>query len=166
MAGYWLMKTEPDTFSVDDLVAAGTAGTCWEGVRNYQVRNMLRDNFAIGDWALIYHSSCTEPGIYGSMRVIRDGYPDYFAWDPESQYFDPRSNSDNPRWYMVDVTIDRKFRQPVLLTKLRETVPLKDMQVLRRGNRLSVTPVTRKQWDTIFVLANLHATGTKRTARN
>ncbi len=157
MANYWLMKTEPETFCVNDLAVAGKTGTCWEGVRNYQVRNMLRDEFKLGDHALIYHSSCAKPGVYGSMRVLSNGYPDYFALDTESPYYDPRASDENPRWYMVDVAIDRKFSHPVLLSELRETASLKDLQVLRRGNRLSVTPLTRQHWDIIVALGN-HAT--------
>lgn len=136
---YWLMKSEPGTFGVDDLAAAPRQTTNWDGIRNYQVRNMLRDDFRRGDRAFLYHSSCDVPGIYGTMRVLRAGYPE----------------DDDPRWYQVDVRLLRRFAQPVTLDALREHEGgrLRDMQVLRRGNRLSVTPVSADEWRFIHALA-------------
>ncbi|MGH8413912.1 MAG: EVE domain-containing protein [Gammaproteobacteria bacterium] len=147
---YWLMKSDASSFGIDDLVKAPRKTTAWDGVRNFQVRNMLRDQMHKGDLAFFYHSSCAEPGIVGSMKVSREGYPDTTAFEPESHHFDPRSRSDNPLWYCVDVTLVKRFKQTFTLTELRRHAALKDMLILRRGNRLSITPVTAKQWQTIL----------------
>lgn len=151
---YWLLKTEPDTFSIDDLAAAPQQTTCWEGVRNYQARNMLRDDFKEGDRVLIYHS-VKNPAVAGTATVVRAGYPDHFAWDPQSHYFDPKCDPENPRWFMVDVCFDAKFDQPIALSDLREMAILKEMELLRKGSRLSVQPVRKKEWTAIMKKAGL-----------
>jgi len=152
---YWLFKTEPATFSVDDLARARDSTTAWDGVRNYQVRNMLRDEMQVGDQGFLYHSSCDVPGIYGVMRVVRAGYPERAALDRKHKYFDPKSDPANPRWYSVDVSLERKIDPPITLESLRKHAhgALAEMLILRRGNRLSVTPVTRDEWRFIASLA-------------
>ena len=148
---YWLMKSEPDTYSIDDLKRETVA--CWEGVRNYQARNMMRDEMKIGDAVLYYHSNCTPPGIVGTAEVVKESYPDFTAFDPASNYFDPKSQPDKPRWFMVDVKFKTKFRQLIALQQLKRYPELADMVILRKGNRLSVTPVTHQQWQFILDLA-------------
>lgn len=149
---YWLLKSEPDTFGIDELVAAPRSTTAWDGVRNYQARNMLRDEFQRGDLAFLYHSSCKEPGIAGIVKVVRPGYPDASALDRNGPYFDPQSDPKSPRWFTVDVKLVRRIEPPITLKELREHQrgALKDMLLLRRGNRLSVTPVTAKEWNFIL----------------
>ena len=151
---YWLMKSEPDEFSIDDLAASPRKTAHWDGVRNYQARNMMRDEMKRGDRVFYYHSNCAEPGIVGIARVAKKGYPDHTAFDPNDKHFDPKSDPDNPRWYMVDVAFVRKFRRNISLTELREHAgsALSDLVLLRRGNRLSVMPVTKSQWDFIVGL--------------
>lgn len=149
---YWLMKSEPDVFGIDDLYARPKKTEHWDGVRNYQARNMMRDDMQKGDQVFFYHSNCKEPGIVGIAEIVKAGYPDFTAWDPKSKYFDPKCMADNPRWYMVDVKFKRKFGRTISLNELKEHKPLADMALLRRGNRLSVMPVTKKQWDYILKL--------------
>jgi len=152
---YWLFKSEPDAFSIDDLAAMPRRITCWDGVRNYQARNMMRDEMRRGDLGFFYHSSCAEPGIAGTVRVVKQGYPDHTAFDSGSKYFDADSDPSDPRWYMVDVQLVRRFAQPVTLEALRRHAggELKDMLILRRGNRLSVTPVSEGEWKFVNALA-------------
>ncbi|MGA9852566.1 MAG: EVE domain-containing protein [Gammaproteobacteria bacterium] len=150
---YWLMKSEPSSFGIDDLAKAPRKTTAWDGVRNFQVRNMLRDQMRKGDLAFFYHSSCAEPGIVGSMKVSREGYPDTTAFEPENHHFDPRSRPGNPLWYCVDMALVKRFKQLVTLAQLHRHAELADMLILRRGNRLSITPVTAKQWQYILKLA-------------
>lgn len=152
---YWLMKSEPSVFSIDDLAKAAGKTTCWDGVRNYQARNMLRDEVKRGDQAFFYHSNCDEVGIAGIVRVVRDAYPDHTAFDPDNDHFDPKSDPGDPRWYMVDVALARKFDRVVTLRELREhaTGKLAGFQLLARGNRLSVMPVSKVHWQ--FVLSLL-----------
>jgi predicted RNA-binding protein with PUA-like domain len=145
---YWLMKSEPDEFSIDDLHRVKTEK--WNGVRNYQVRNMLRDDFREGDLAFFYHSSCAIPGIAGIMKVSRTGYPDLTAHDPESKYYDPKSSPEDPRWYMVDVSFERKLKQFITLEILKKDPELQGLPLLKRGNRLSITPLTEQQWQRIL----------------
>jgi predicted RNA-binding protein with PUA-like domain len=149
---YWLMKSEPDEFSIDDLVRAKNQTTPWFGVRNYQARNFMRDEMKLGDRAFFYHSSCPEPGIAGIVEISKLAYPDVSQFDPKSPYYDPRSMRDNPRWLHVDVKLVRKTRL-VTLAELRSTKGLEDMVTLRRGNRLSITPVTAAEWAAITRLA-------------
>lgn len=150
---YWLMKSEPDVFGIDDLMARPKQTEPWDGVRNYQARNMMRDQMQVGDQVFFYHSNCAEPGIVGIMQVAKAGYPDVTAQDPDSKYHDPKATADNPRWYRVDVKFVRKFPRTITLNELKQHAQLDGMAVLARGNRLSITPVTKAQWDFILGLA-------------
>lgn len=149
---YWLMKSEPDEFSIDDLKQRPSGTEPWDGVRNYQARNMMRDDMAVGDLAFFYHSNCEEPGIVGIMSIASRGYPDPTAFDPDDKHYDPRSDPENPRWYLVDVRFKRKLKRTITLAELKEKKPLRGMQLLQKGNRLSVMPVTKKEWDYILGL--------------
>jgi predicted RNA-binding protein with PUA-like domain len=151
---HWLLKTEPDTFSIDDLARAKLRTTGWEGVRNYQARNMLRDDFHKGDRAFFYHSSCAEPGIAGVVEVVRAGHPDPTQFDPRSDYFDAGATREAPRWYSVDVRLVERVEPVISLSELREHAAgaLRDMLLLKRGNRLSVTPVSAGEWRFIVAL--------------
>ena len=142
---YWLMKSEPDEFSIDDLAKASRKGAPWTGVRNYQARNFMRDEMRVGDGVLFYHSSCAEPGIAGLAEVSRAAYPDATQFDPKSDYYDEKSARDNPRWLHVDVRFVAKTRV-VPLAALRNHRELAGMRLLQRGNRLSITPVTAAEW--------------------
>jgi predicted RNA-binding protein with PUA-like domain len=142
---YWLMKSEPDEASIDDALAAPGRALPWVGVRNYQARNFMRDAMHIGDGVLFYHSSCAEPGIAGLAEVASAPYPDPTQFDPQSKYHDPKSTRENPRWMLVDVRAVEKTRL-MPLAELRSYSELADMQILRRGNRLSITPVTPSEW--------------------
>lgn len=146
---YWLLKTEPDTFGIDHLAKAINQTTPWEGVRNYQARNMMRDDMRQGDLAFFYHSSCKVPGIAGIVTVVREAYPDETSWDPNSSYFDPKSSLDHPRWFRVDVKLLKKFDHIITLTELRKIKGLQDMCLLQRGSRLSVQPVRQNEWQII-----------------
>lgn len=150
---YWLMKSEPEAFSIEDLKASPGRRTYWDGVRNYQARNFMRDGMKKGDLAFFYHSNCPEPGIVGTMKVFREAYPDHTAFDPEDKHFDPKSDPAKPRWYMVDVQFRSKLKRPISLSELKtHSAKLKDLALLRRGNRLSIMPVTQAQWDYILSL--------------
>lgn len=151
---YWLMKSEPATFGIDDLARAKNRTTAWDGVRNYQARNFLRDQMKKGDLAFFYHSSCDVPGIAGIVKIVREGYPDRTAFDSKDDHYDPDSDSQSPRWYVVDVQLEKKFDDIITLDALREHAkgPLKDMLLLKRGNRLSITPVTKQEWAFINTL--------------
>lgn len=150
---YWLFKSEPDCFSIDHLSSRPKQTEHWDGVRNYQVRNMLRDEIKKGDQVFFYHSSCTPPGIAGIVEVVKNGYPDYTAQDPFSDHFDPKSSPDNPRWFMVDVKLVRKFSHFITLDEIKKNPKLQNMLINRKGNRLSITPVTSLEWDVILKLA-------------
>jgi len=149
---YWLMKSEPDVFSIDDLAAAPNKTTAWWGVRNYQARNFMRDDMRVGDQAFFYHSSCPEPGIAGIVKVVRRAYPDATQFDRQSEYFDPAATPDQPRWLNVDVKLVRKTRL-ITLPELRSHRELTTMRVLQRGNRLSITPVEPTEWHFVVELA-------------
>lgn len=142
---YWLMKSEPDEFSIDDLVSAPKKTTPWFGVRNYLARNYMRDAMKVGDGVLFYHSSCPEPGIAGLAKVSSTPYPDETQFDPRGKYFDPKATREAPRWMLVDVKLERKTRL-VTLAEMRAEKPLAKMVTLQRGNRLSITPVTPAEW--------------------
>ena len=148
MPNYWLMKSEPDEVSIDDALAAPNATVAWTGVRNYQARNFMRDGMKVGDGVLFYHSSCPEPGIAGIARVASGIKPDPTQFDPESPYYDPASKKDEPRWLLVDVQAVRKTRL-LALPELRAKPELADLVVLRKGNRLSITPVEPAHWKII-----------------
>jgi predicted RNA-binding protein with PUA-like domain len=147
---YWLMKTEPDTFSIDDLKR--NKREAWDGVRNYQARNFMRDDMRVGDGVFFYHSNCAEPGIAGLAEVATDAYPDPSQFDPKSKYFDPGSSRDNPRWMLVDVTFVKKLKRVITLDELKNHKALTDMRLLRKGNRLSVMPVEAADWKYILGL--------------
>jgi predicted RNA-binding protein with PUA-like domain len=153
---YWLFKSEPDSFSIDALAARPGRTTPWDGVRNYQARNMMRDEMKREDLGFFYHSSCEEPGIVGIVKVVSKPYPDHSAFDSGNKYFDADSDPESPRWFMVDVKLVRKFAQPVTLATLRRHADgkLKDLWILRRGNRLSITPVSATHWKFINSLAD------------
>jgi predicted RNA-binding protein with PUA-like domain len=151
---YWLFKSEPAAFSIDDLGKAPKQTTAWDGVRNYQARNMLRDSIKKGDLVFFYYSSCDVPGIAGIVSIARDGYPDATAFDAKHDHYDPDSKKAAPSWYAVDVKFVRRFKRIITLDELRmhAAKQLKDFVLLRRGNRLSVMPVTKKDWDFILAL--------------
>ncbi|WP_411881832.1 EVE domain-containing protein [Polaromonas sp. YR568] len=148
MTTYWLMKSEPEECSVDDALAAKDSTVPWVGVRNYQARNFMRDGMKVGDGVLFYHSSCAEPGIVGIARVASTAYPDPTQFDPKSPYYDPKSKPEEPRWLLVDVQVVRKIPN-ITLPALRARPELEDLVVLRKGNRLSITPVEAKHWKAI-----------------
>ena len=148
---YWLMKSEPDEVSVDDALAAPRSTVPWTGVRGYQARNFMRDQMRVGDGVLFYHSSCAEPGIVGIARVASTPYPDPTQFDRKSPYFDEASKKDAPRWTLVDIQVLRKTRT-LGLPELRATPGLEDMVVLRKGNRLSITPVEPRHWQLVLQL--------------
>ena len=149
---YWLMKSEPETFSVDALLKAPHRTDHWEGVRNYQARNYMRDKMKLGDLAFFYHSSCKNPGIVGIMEIVRESHPDRSAFDPASSYFDPKSTEEVPRWWMVSVQLIEKLKPMIPLSVLKTAAPLKNMIVTKPGNRLSVMPVTKAEWQFIMKL--------------
>ncbi|MCP9455619.1 MAG: EVE domain-containing protein [Nitrospira sp.] len=148
---YWLMKSEPTTFSIDDLCNAPRQTTCWEGVRNYQARNYMRD-MAIGDLVLFYHSNADPPAIVGIAEVVKTAYPDPTQFDKKNKYYDPASHPSNPRWEMVDIKFVRKLSRPLSLPELRKERTLKNMLLLQKGSRLSVQPVSREEWEHILSL--------------
>ena len=145
---YWLMKSEPDEFSIEDLAKAPKKTTAWFGVRNYVARNFMRDSMRVGDGVLFYHSSCPEPGIAGLAKVASTPYPDASQFDRKSPYYDPKAKREEPRWMLVDVKLDRKTRL-MPLEEMRSHKALEKMVTLKRGNRLSITPVTPAEWDFI-----------------
>lgn len=151
MTQYWLMKSEPSCFSIDDLRNAPNQTSPWDGVRNYQARNFMKNDMVIGDQILFYHSNCKPPGIIGVAEVISQAYPDYTAFDPESEHPDPKSTPDNPRWFMVDIQFREKFSRLISLDELRTYPELQKMPLLRTGNRLSVMPVSPAEWQ--FIMA-------------
>jgi predicted RNA-binding protein with PUA-like domain len=151
---YWLMKTEPSTFGIDHLARKPKKTAMWDGVRNYQARNMLRDDFAKGDLAFIYHSSTEETGIAGIMQVVRSAYPDPTQFEKKNDHYDPKSKREDPRWFVVDVQLKRRFKRVITLDVLREheSRELDGMLLLKRGNRLSITPVSEAHWQFILSL--------------
>jgi predicted RNA-binding protein with PUA-like domain len=152
--GHWLIKSEPDVFGIGDLAKAPRKTTHWDGVRNYQARNFLRDDMRVGDRAFFYHSNCDEPAIVGVVEVVRAGYPDHTAFDAKDPHFDRDSDPKQPRWFMVDVRLARTLAQPITLAALREHSggALEGFALLRRGNRLSVMPVSAAHWKFILGL--------------
>lgn len=150
---YWLMKTEPSVVSIDDIKSRPKGIEAWYGIRNYQARNMMRDEMKKGDDVFIYHSSCEVPGIVGIARIVREVYPDHTQFDHTHVYFDAKSDPDNPRWLMVDVKFVRKLKRTISLTELKEHADaLGDFRLLQRGNRLSILPVSAEQWSSILAL--------------
>jgi len=150
---YWLIKSEPDAFSIDDLKSAPGRKDHWDGIRNYQARNFMRDDMEKGDLVLFYHSNCKEPGVVGIAEIVSGAYPDHTAFDANEKYFDPKSNPENPRWLMVDIRFVRKTRRLISLSELKTHADqLENFALVRRGNRLSIMPVTREHWDFILSL--------------
>ncbi len=150
---YWLMKTEPTSYSIQDLAAEKKQITYWDGVRNYQARNYMRDDMQVGDKALFYHSNANPPAITGVATIVRESYPDHTSWDRENKHYDPKSTAQNPRWFMVDIKLDHIFSEPLPLGELRDVAALKDMELLRKGSRLSVQTVRKVEFDTVLKLA-------------
>ncbi|MCC5810025.1 MAG: EVE domain-containing protein [Ectothiorhodospiraceae bacterium] len=149
---YWLMKSEPDVFGIDDLEKRPNQTEPWDGVRNYQARNMMRDDMKVGDQVFFYHSNTQPPGIVGIAEVVREGYPDHTAFDPEDPHYDPKSDRDNPRWFMVDVAFRRKLKRTITLAELKDRPDLDGLPLTRKGNRLSVMPVSEEHWKLILSL--------------
>ena len=145
------MKSEPESYSIQDLAADQDRTTCWDGVRNYQARNFMRDDMQTGDGVLFYHSR-KNPGVVGTARVVREAYADHTAFDADDPHFDPKSDPDHPRWFMVDIRLEQVFTHPVPLKKLRNIPQLREMQLLRKGNRLSVMPVSAEEFEVIVAL--------------
>lgn len=150
MVAYWLMKSEPDVYSIDDLERDGRE--MWDSIRNYQARNMMRDDMRIGDEVFFYHSNCKEPAIAGISRVVSEPYPDPTQFDQKSKYFDAKSTPEEPRWILVDVEFVRKLAQPITLAEIKAHPALADMILTRRGNRLSIMPVSKEHWDIVLTL--------------
>jgi predicted RNA-binding protein with PUA-like domain len=150
---FWLLKTEPESFSIQDLAKAPRQTTCWSGVRNYQARNFLRDEMHLGDRVLMYHSSTAIPAIVGTAKIVREAYPDSTAWDKSDDHYDAASTAENPRWFMVDIQLDQIFKEPLPLEKLRSVSALKEMELLRKGSRLSVQPVRKAEFEAILKMA-------------
>ncbi len=151
MPNYWIFKSEPDVYSIDDLARDKT--TFWDGVRNYEARNFLRDKIKKGDIVLFYHSNCDEPGIYGICEVIKEGYPDFTQFDSSHKYFDPKSKKENPTWFMVDIKFVSKLKKPVLLEGIKSNPKLKNMRLIQKGNRLSILPLSKIEFDEILKMS-------------
>jgi predicted RNA-binding protein with PUA-like domain len=150
---YWLMKSEPEEYSIDDLAAEGDLSTHWDGIRNYQARNFMRDGMKIGDQAFFYHSSCKVPGVVGVAEIVREAYPDHTAFDATDKHFDAKSDPENPRWLMVDIKLVRKLKRNISLTELRDhTEQMDGFRLLQRGNRLSLFPVEKQHWNYVLGL--------------
>jgi len=150
---YWLMKSEPDVFGIEHLKACPDKTDGWDGVRNYQARNMMRDQMKKGDLVFFYHSNCKVPGIVGIMKIAKERYVDDTAFDPKQKYYDPKISPENPRWFRVDVTYQKTFKRTIPLSELRENPLLENMALLRKGNRLSIMPVSADEWQAILDMA-------------
>ena len=150
---YWLFKSEPDAFGIDDLAARPDKTEPWDGVRNYQARNFMRDEVKAGDLLFFYHSSCKDVGIAGVAEISRDAYPDASQFDPESKYYDPKSDRDNPRWLCVDVTFKEKFASVLPLATIKAMPEIEQLGVVKKGHRLSVMPVVPDEWDALYAKA-------------
>lgn len=151
---YWLVKSEPDVFSIDDLAKSKNKTTFWDGVRNYQARNFMRDEMKKGDGVLYYHSNTDPNAVVGFCEVAKEGYPDHTQFDPEDKHFDPKADPAKPTWMMVDIKLVKKFKNPVTLADIKENPKLQDMRLVQRGNRLSVMPVDKKEWDEILKMGS------------
>lgn len=147
---YWLFKTEPEAFSVDDLAAMPKQTEHWDGIRNYQARNFLRDQVKCGDLVFIYHSSCKDVGIVGVAEVVKEGYVDHTQFDPEAKYYDPKSSPDKPRWYMVDIQLKQKFNQLLSLQKIKQMKGIEEIGLVKKGHRLSIMPVLEKEFNALM----------------
>ena len=151
---YWLFKSEPTAYSFSDLLSEPDHTAEWDGVRNYQVRNWMRDEMKVGDGVLFYHSSATPMVVMGTARIVKESYPDPTAWDPGDKHFDPRSTPDNPVWLMVDIQAEQEFSRPITLQEIKAHPKLQNMMVARRGMRFSIMPVTKEEWDEILSLGD------------
>ena len=151
---YWLVKSEPDVFSIDDLAKSKDKTTHWDGVRNYQARNFMRDEMKKGDGVLFYHSNTDPMAVVGYCEVVKEGYPDHTQFDPEDRHFDPKADPANPPWIMVDIKFVKKFKNPVTLTDIKANPKLQKMRLVQRGNRLSVIPVEKKEWNEILKMGS------------
>ena len=147
---YWLVKSEPEEYSIRDLMNMPGKREHWDGVRNYQARNFMRDQMKKGDAVFFYHSNCAEPGIVGIAQVVKEGYPDHTAFDPDDKHYDPKSDPDKPRWFMVDIKHKRKTKRVIPLRELKQYPELEGFPLVRKGNRLSVLPVAKPHWDFIL----------------
>lgn len=150
---YWLVKSEPSVFSIDDLAKSKNKTTYWDGVRNYQARNFMRDEMKLGDQVLFYHSNAEPVAVVGVCKVVKEGYPDFTAFDPDDKHYDPKSKKENPAWIMVDIKLKKKFKHPITLTQVKENKKLQEMKLVQRGNRLSVMPVTKTEFDEILKMS-------------
>ena len=150
---YWLFKSEPSVYGIHHLKAGPKKTTQWEGVRNYQARNFMRDGCKKGDKVLFYHSNCDTPGIVGVAKVVKEAYPDHFALDKKSKYYDKKATPEKPIWCMVDIKFEQEFKETISLAEMKDNPLLADMLVLRRGNRLSITPVTEAEFNAILAMA-------------
>ncbi len=151
---YWLVKSEPDAFSIDDLAKSKKKTTHWDGVRNYQARNFMRDEMEKGDGVLYYHSNTDPTAVVGYCEVVKEGYPDHTQFDPDDKHFDPKADPAKPTWMMVDIKLVKKFKKPVPLAEIKENPKLQKMRLVQRGNRLSVMPVEKKEWDEILKMGS------------
>ena len=147
---YWLFKSEPGAFSIDDLDKSPGKKTYWDGIRNYQARNFIRDDMRKGDGVLFYHSNTDPLAVVGYCEIVIEAYPDHTQFDPDNKHFDPTALQKEPRWFMVDIKLKEKFKNPVTLKEIKENPKLKDFRLIQRGNRLSVFPVNKKEWDEIL----------------
>lgn len=152
---YWLFKTEPESFSIQDLKKSNNQTTFWDGVRNYRARNILRDEIKKGDGVLYYHSSTEPLAIMGYCEVVKEGYPDHTQFDPKNDHFDPKAKKESPTWFMVDIKLMKEFKTPVTLDQIRANPKLKNITLIQRGNRLSVMPVTKSEFEEILRMGNL-----------
>ena len=149
---YWLFKSDPEAFSIADLKRSPKQTDCWDGVRNYQARNFMRDDMKVGERVLFYHSQ-KNPSVVGTAKIVKAGYPDDTAWDPKEKHYDPKSSPEKPIWYMVDIQLEKEFSRPIPLSELRKTPGLEDMMLLRKGMRLSIQPVTKEAFQIIVSLS-------------
>lgn len=152
---YWLVKSEPSCFSIDDLAKCKNKTTYWDGVRNYQARNFMRDEMKLGDYVLFYHSNAKPNAIVGVCKIVKEGYTDFTAFDPEDEHYDPKSKPESPAWIMVDIKLIKKFKSQVALSDIKENSKLQEMRLVQRGNRLSVMPVNKKEFDTIIKMGGI-----------
>lgn len=154
MKKYWLLKSESDNFSIDDLKQSKNKTTCWDGVRNYQARNFIRDEMKIGDGVLFYHSNTDPLAVMGYCEIVREAYPDHTQFDSDNDHFDPKSNSQNPIWFMMDIKLVCVFTKPVSIEAIKSNSKLKNMKLIARGNRLSVMPVTKEEFEEVIKTGN------------
>jgi len=153
---YWLVKSEPSVFSIDDLTHSKNKTTCWDGVRNYQARNFMRDDMKLGDLVLFYHSNSDPNAIVGVCEVVKEGYPDFTAFDSKDPHYDPKSKKENPTWIMVDIKLVKKFKNEVPLSDIKTNAKLSNMRLVQRGNRLSVMPVEKKEFNEILKMGGIN----------